>query len=104
MPRPSALAGLAIDQQLEARRLQDRQVGGLLALENPAGIDAGLARRVRLRLDRPVAQQPAGLAIFAPGIDRRYGATCRARDARIAPAEEECPRGDKDRIELLPVQ
>ena len=37
------LGGLEVDDQLELGRLHDRQVGRLLALENAAGIDAGLA-------------------------------------------------------------
>ena len=45
--RPSALAVFEIDDQLELGRLQDRQVGRLRALENAAGVDAGLAIRVR---------------------------------------------------------
>ena len=40
--RPSALAVLRLMHQLELGRLHDRQVGRLLALENSAGIDAGL--------------------------------------------------------------
>src|SRR5438270_1225437 len=34
------LRGLEIDEQLNFRRLLDRQISGLLALENPAGIHA----------------------------------------------------------------
>src|SRR5262249_4114189 len=37
------LGGLDIDHQLQLRGLLDRQVSRLLALENPAGIDADLA-------------------------------------------------------------
>ena len=41
--RPSALAVLQIDDELELGRLHDRQVGGLRALEDSTGIDADLA-------------------------------------------------------------
>ena len=34
------LRGLEVDDQLELGGLHDRQVGGLLALENAAGVDA----------------------------------------------------------------
>ena len=34
------LGGLEVDDQLDFRGLLDRQVGRLLALENPAGVDA----------------------------------------------------------------
>ena len=37
---PERLGGLEVDVQLDFRCLLDRQVAGLLALENPAGIDA----------------------------------------------------------------
>ena len=39
------LRGLEVDDQLELGALIDRQIGGLLALENPAGIDARLDDR-----------------------------------------------------------
>src|SRR5215467_15107832 len=51
-------------------RLHDRQVGGLLAFEYPAGIDAGLTLRVGNA--RPVAHQSADIDGLAQGIDRRY--------------------------------
>jgi hypothetical protein len=41
------LGGLEIDDQLDFRRLHDRQVSGLLALENPAGVDASEAVVIR---------------------------------------------------------
>ena len=41
--RPSALAVLRLMIQLEFGRLHDRHVGGLLAIENAAGVDTGLA-------------------------------------------------------------
>ena len=34
------LGGLEVDDQLDFRGLLDRQIGRLLALENPAGVDA----------------------------------------------------------------
>ena len=40
------LGGLEVDDQLELGRLQDRQVGWLLALEDAPGVDADLAIRV----------------------------------------------------------
>ena len=48
----------------------DRQVGGLLALENPAGIDAGLTKRVRNI--GSVAHQTAGRCELARLIDRGH--------------------------------
>jgi hypothetical protein len=49
--------------------LLDRQIGRLLALENPAGVDAGLA--VRLRNAAPIAHQPAADGEVARLKDRR---------------------------------
>ena len=40
------LGGLEIDDQFELGRLLDRQVGRLGALENAAGVDAGLPIRI----------------------------------------------------------
>jgi hypothetical protein len=37
------LRGLEMNHQLEFSRLQDRQVGGLVAIENAASVDAKLA-------------------------------------------------------------
>ena len=42
---PKRLCGLEVDDQVEFRGLNDRQVGRLLALENPAGVDASLTVR-----------------------------------------------------------
>src|ERR1035438_88801 len=37
------LGSLEVDDQLEFDRLHDRQIGGLLALEDPPGVDSPLA-------------------------------------------------------------
>ena len=42
--RPSALAVLRDDDELDFRGLLYQQVGGLLALENPAGVASGTCR------------------------------------------------------------
>ena len=67
------LGGLEVDHELELGRLHDRQVGRLLALENPAGIDAGLT--IGVGDAGSVAHQAAGFGKLAQGIDRghRYG-------------------------------
>src|SRR4051794_1045281 len=36
----------AVDDKFELGRLQHRQIGGLLALEDPAGVDASLSKRI----------------------------------------------------------
>ena len=52
------LGGLEVDDQLDFRRLLHRQVGRLLALEDPAGIDAD--QTIRVGNARSVAYQAAG--------------------------------------------
>jgi len=72
------LGGLEVDHQLEGRRLLDRQIGGLLALENPSGVNASLAKG---RSDAgPIADQAAGSGKFRQCIDRRKGMARRQPD------------------------
>jgi len=52
------LGGLEIEDQLDFRDLLHWQVGRLLALENPPGVDAGYA--VHFRIAAAVARQAAG--------------------------------------------
>src|ERR1035441_6349381 len=63
------LGGLEVDHELEFGGSHDRQVGRLFALENPPGVDAGLA--VGIRNAGPVAHQSAGHGGLAPYIARR---------------------------------
>src|SRR5246127_2417615 len=53
-----------IDHELEPGRLHDRQVGGVCAFENSAGVNAGLT--ILIRNDCSVAHQAAGCSEFAP--------------------------------------
>src|SRR6185369_13151596 len=66
------LGSLEVEHELELGGLHNRQVGGLLALENPRGIDAGLA--VGIADARSVADQPADRDEFPQRIDRRKSA------------------------------
>ena len=50
------LCGLQVDVHLDLSYLLDRQVGGLVALENPAGIVTG--RAVRFEERRPSGRRP----------------------------------------------
>jgi hypothetical protein len=45
-PKAERLGGLEVDHKLKFGWLQDRQIGWLGTLENPAGMDAGLAIRI----------------------------------------------------------
>ena len=80
------LGGLEIDDQLKLRRLQHRQVGGLLALENPASVDADLT--VRIRGAGSVAHQAAGLGVLAQLINRRNFVACSKSRQSIAGEKE----------------
>ena len=61
------LGGFEIDYQLDLRGLFDRQLGGLLAAENFAGIDAAEAECI---LDvGTVAHQPTGECCLAPWVE-----------------------------------
>src|SRR5262249_9889942 len=71
------LGGLQIDNELELGRLQHRQVGRLLALEDAGHIGASLAKHVGEV--RPVADQSAALGELAKGVDRRYRMARRQR-------------------------
>src|SRR5262249_34840674 len=70
--------GLGVDDQLELRRLYNRQLHWLRALEDAAGIDAYWTKRIRKVTS--VAHQPAGFAKSRPG----YTAGIAWRDARLA--------------------
>src|SRR5207248_10611614 len=52
------LGGLEVEEQLDFRGLLDRQIGRLIASENPAGIDAD--RTERVRKTGPITHQAAG--------------------------------------------
>ena len=80
------LGGLEINDQLELRRLQHGQVGGLLALENPASVDADLT--VRIREAGSVAHQAAGLGVLAQLINRRNFVACSKSRQSIAGEKE----------------
>src|ERR1700730_8964372 len=71
------LGRLEIDDQLEFRRLLDRQIGGLGALED-------FPRKCRLpksgREADSVTDQSAGQGEFTQRIDHRNGIACRPRD------------------------
>jgi hypothetical protein len=63
------LGGFEVDDQLDFRRLLHRQVGRLLTLENPPGVDADLA--IGIRQAGRVACQAANVNGLAQAVDRR---------------------------------
>ena len=93
--RPSALAVLRLMISSTFVACCDRQVGWLLALENAAGVDAGLT--VRVRNTAAVAHQAAGRGELAILVDRRHRVANRQRGELFAPADEECIGADHER-------
>ena len=69
MVEAKRLSAFAVDDELEFGRLQHRQVGGLSALEDVAGIDADLTKHVHEV--GSVAHQPAGCDKITVRISRR---------------------------------
>src|SRR5204863_6253277 len=65
------LGGLQVDDQLEGRRLLDRQVGGLSAFEDLSRVSADLAKARSEACS--IADQATGSGEFTPRIDRRNG-------------------------------
>src|SRR5207302_3922524 len=65
------LGGLEVDDQLEGRRLLDRHIGGLGALEDLSRVSTDEAKGSCEA--RSIADQAAGSGEFAPRIDPRNG-------------------------------
>src|SRR5262245_54582591 len=63
------LRGLEVDDQLDLRRLQNRQIGRFLAPQNPAGIAADVS--VHILKIFTIAHQAASYGILAPCINGR---------------------------------
>src|SRR5665811_1245996 len=83
-----SLGGLQVDDQFDFGNLLDRQVGGLLALEDTAGIDANPTERIRKTAS--VAHQAASLGELAKMVDRGYRVADRQYGELFKPATEEC--------------
>src|SRR5437773_9373379 len=82
------LCSLKIDDKLELRRLHDRKIGGLSALENVAGIYANVTKTVGDICS--VAHQRAGFDQFAPGDSHGDAFACCERGELHPAAGVEC--------------
>jgi hypothetical protein len=76
------LGGLEIDDHFVLGRRLDRQVGGLLALED--AIDVGGRASVRVDCIRPVRDQAAALDVVAVGVDRGQEVASAQRDDQLS--------------------
>src|SRR5215471_20649701 len=89
------LSGLEVDDKLKFGGLHHRQVAGLLTLENPPGIDAGLA--IALAEIGTIAHQTARQRVFTLLVNRGNSVPRRQRDNFIALAVEEWIRDNQHR-------
>src|SRR5262245_64965688 len=81
------LRSLQVDHELELGWLDDGQIGRLLALKNPTGVEGGLT--IGIREARAIASQAAGSGKLTSFIDRRNGmARCQRNDLIALAAEE----------------
>src|SRR5262249_6224437 len=87
---------LQVDDELEFGRLQDRQVGGLRALEDLTGVGADLAPHVQTI--GPIAHQQARFGPLTGRATRRNPVTRRERRKLDAPASEEPIAGNEEGI------
>src|SRR6476469_2935134 len=81
---PECLCSLEINHELELSRLHGGKVGRLDALENPPGIDAGLAKSIGQA--GSVARQAAEQDVLARPIERRHHVLRSQRDNLSTPA------------------
>ena len=88
--------GLVVDDQLELGRLHNRQVCGLCALEDAAGIDADLT--ICIRNAGSVAHQSAGFGNFTRGICRGEHVAGRQLDQLHTPADEKGVSADEEGV------
>ena len=79
--------GRGVDDQLEFRRLQHRQIGRFRALEDAAGIDADLAKRIAQTC--AVAHQPADFGKLTVVLDCRNRVACRQLGQLDTPVGQE---------------
>src|SRR5437016_3697269 len=86
------LGGLEVDVQLNFGCLLDRQFGGLVALENPAGVDARQA--VCFCNVRSITQQTAGRSELAMLESYGHGVANRQRGELFAMTNEKWSAGD----------
>src|SRR5262249_17401352 len=69
------LRGAQVEEQFDFRGLLDRQIGRLIAFENPAGVDAG--RTECVRKIGSIAHQAASRCELASLVDRGHRVTNR---------------------------
>ena len=89
------LGGPEIEDQLDLRGLLDRQVSGLLAFENAAGVDAALTVRIRKAVS--VADEAACYSVLSKWVHRGHRVAKGQCGELLAPAIEEWIAADHER-------
>src|SRR5262245_1644119 len=84
--KAECLGRLEIDHELERSRLLDRQVGGLCALEDFSGEDAGTA--ISIAYARAVAHQAASSDELTHVVNRRNGVASCQRHELVTPIDK----------------
>ena len=93
------LRGRNVDHQFEARRLKDREVGGIFPFENPASIDANLATRIGKVSS--ITHQPADFDIVTLRICSGNRMARRKRSKLDTPIGEERVGDDEKSVQPL---
>src|SRR5215831_7517826 len=94
---PAERAGsLEVDEQVKLGRLLDWQVGGLGPLENPSGVDAGLA--IGIRQASSVTDETARLREVNKRVDARDSIARGQGHDLGASSDEESISTDHDRV------
>src|SRR5215475_1487760 len=96
------LRGLEVDHKLDFHRLLHRQIGGLLPLENPAGIDADLTDR--LRKASAVAHEATGRGELTKLGDRRHAMARRQCPEYVSATDKGCVGSDHERANAKPCE
>ena len=94
--------GVQVDDELKFGRLHNRQVGGLLALENPSHIDPGLV--IAVGKLRSISDEAARGHVFLLPIHHRDGVTRRKRDKVLVPGAEEWIVAENEGVDVLLLQ
>src|SRR5262249_4459781 len=94
------LCGLEIDDELERRRLHDRQITRFDASKNAASVDAGLA--IGIGETDSVADQSTRLGELSERIDRDKARTCSKSNDILAPGHVEWIATDQQCVRTLP--
>src|SRR5215475_7307274 len=96
------LGGLDVDNQFKLARLDYREVCGVRAIKNPAGVLADLTKGIVEACS--IAHQPTGFGIITKRIGRRGPVLRRQKSQLGTTAAEERIGGDKNGVRLFALE